>query len=199
MGTRTRQWLQISATVVAALLAALLLIKPLLATLMERYSLHNGPWRTSADTGRVDANPWSRAAVAVAGLYALSPKEAIYFTAFADSDGEPLRGECNYQVSGTTPDARWWSLTVYGADHFLVPNPGNRYAVNAGNLPSAAAGRIELALSGDASAIDARADALPTPAAGAFSLTLRLYNPPPETAQQLTSLSLPLILRGTCP
>lgn len=198
MSTRARQFAQISVTVVAAAVAAVLLIKPLLATLMERYSIHNGAWRTSATTGSTDANPWSRAAVAVAGLYALSRQEAIYYTAFSDSDGEPLRGECGYQLSGATPDARWWSLTVYGADHFLVPNPQDRYAVNAGNLPSAAAGRIELALSGDAAAIEARADALPTPPEGPFSLTLRLYNPPPETAQQLATLPVPIILRGAC-
>ncbi len=196
--TRLRLGAQLAATAVAAAITALLLIKPVLGVLMERNSTHNGPWRTSADTGSVDANPWSRAAVAIAGLYALSRQEAIYFTAFIDSSGATLRGECNYTVSGSTPDARWWSLTVYGTDHYLVPNPEDRYAVNAGNLPSAAAGRIELALSGNAAAIQDRADALPTPAQGAFSLTLRLYNPPPATAGQLDSIPLPAIQRGDC-
>lgn len=184
------------ATVVAAAVTALLLVKPVLGVLMERNSVHNGAWRTSASTGSADADPWTRAAVAMAGLYALSRKEAVYFTAFSDSDGEPFRGECDYLVSGATPDARWWSLTAYGADHFLVPNAADRYAVNAGNLPSAGSGRIELALSaaGDAE----RADLLPVPAAGAFSLTLRLYNPPEELAAQLASVALPQIRRGDC-
>ncbi|MDP9142771.1 MAG: DUF1214 domain-containing protein [Pseudomonadota bacterium] len=195
---RLRLGAQLAATTVAAAVAALLLIKPVLGVLMERNSIHNGPWRTSADTGAVDANPWSRAAVAIAGLYALSRQEAIYYTAFTDSSGDALRGECVYTVSGTTPDARWWSLTVYGADHFLVPNPENRYAVNAVNLPSAATGRIDLTLSGDAAAIQHRADALPVPAQGAFSLTLRLYNPPPAMATQLASVPLPAIQRGGC-
>ncbi len=193
---RLRSIASISATVIAATVAALLLIKPLLGALMERNSVHNGPWRTSADTGSVDADPWTRAAVAMAGLYALSRREAVYFTAFSDSDGEPLRGECDYLVSGVTPDARWWSLTAYGADHFLVPNAADHYAVNAGNLPSAGSGRIELALSavGDPD----RADLLPIPADGAFSLTLRLYNPPEALATQLASVALPQVRRGDC-
>ncbi len=195
---RLRLGAQLAATTVAAAVTALLLIKPVLGALMERNSVHNGPWRTSADTGAVDANPWSRAAVAIAGLYALSRHEAIYYTAFTDDSGETLRGDCSYTVSGTTPDARWWSLTVYGADHYLVPNPENRYAVNAGNLPSAAAGRIDLALSGNAAAILHRADALPTPVQGPFSLTLRLYNPPAAIVTQLDRVPLPTIRRGVC-
>jgi hypothetical protein len=195
---RLRLGAQLAATTLAAAVTALLLIKPVLGVLMERNSIHNGPWRSSADTGSVDANPWSRAAVAIAGLYALSRQEAIYFTAFTDSGGETLRGECDYTLSGPTPDARWWSLTVYGADHYLVPNPQDRHAANAANLPSAAAGRIDLTLSGNTAAIQHRADALPVPAQGSFSLTLRLYNPPPSTATQLDRVPLPTIQRGDC-
>ncbi|HEY1077957.1 MAG TPA: DUF1214 domain-containing protein, partial [Fontimonas sp.] len=107
-----------------------------------------------------------------------------------------LRGECEYRVTGKTPDARWWSLTAYGADHYLVPNAANRYAVNASNLPSAVSGRIELTLSALAAA--GQADLLPVPPKGAFSLTLRLYNPPPAAASRLASLDLPQIKRGDC-
>lgn len=196
--SRLRSITQVSATILAAAVAAALLIRPVLTQLMERSSIHNGPWRTHADTGSIEANPWSRAAVATAGLYALSTREAVYYTAFSDSDGAELRGECDYQVSGSSPDARWWSLTVYGADHYLVDNPGDRYAVNAGNLPSAQQGRIELTLSGDAAAIRDRADALPTPAQGAYSMTLRLYNPPASLISQLGSIALPEIRRGDC-
>lgn len=198
MNARLRSALTLSGTVLSAAVAGVLLLRPVLTTLMERNSVHNGPWRTSATTGSAEGNPWERAAVAVGGLYALRREEAIYFTAFTDSTGEPLRGECRYRLEGPTPPARWWSLTAYGADHFLVPNTAGRYAVNGHSLPSAARERIELELSADADAAATRPDLLPVPPRGAFSVTLRLYNPPSELAEQLASVPLPRIQRGDC-
>lgn len=196
--SRLRSSLGIAATVLAAAIVGVLLLRPVLSMLMERNSVHNGPWRSSATTGSASANPWERAAVAVAGLYALRREEAIYFTAFTDSAGEALRGECRYRLAGPTPPARWWSLTAYGADHYLIPNAANRYAVNGRTLPSAAVDRIELALSSPEPAADLPAW-LPIPQQGAFSLTLRLYNPPPELAGQLATIALPEIRREACP
>ncbi len=196
--SRLRNSLGIAVTVLVAAIVSVLLLRPVLTTLMERNSIHNGPWRTSATTGSASANPWERAAVAVAGLYALRREEAIYFTAFTDSAGEALRGECRYRLAGPTPPARWWSLTAYGADHYLIDNAENRYAVNAGTLPSAAAGRIELSLSSRASDTTDPAALLPIPQQGAFSLTLRLYNPPAELVAQLATVALPVIRREAC-
>lgn len=190
-----RRLLQATAVVIAAAMTGAVLTKPLLAYLIDHHALHNGPWRTSAHTGSVAANPYERAAVAVAGLYALTPAEAVYYTAFTDSGGEALRGDCRYRVTGTPPPARWWSLTAYGADHYLVPNAAQRYARHAGNLPPSADGRFDIDLSPRPSADHG----LPTPAEGAFSLTLRLYNPQPEVAAQLASLPLPRIIREGCP
>ena len=196
---RRYRHLKIVGTVLAAAVVGVLLLRPVLTLLMERNSVHNGPWRSSATTGSAQANPWERAAVAVAGLYALSREEALYFTAFTDSAGEPLRGECRYWLTGPTPPARWWSLTAYGADHFLIPNAADRYAVNGRTLPSAAQDRIEVTLSADAPDAANRPELLPIPAQGEFSLTLRLYNPPPELANQLASVPLPAIHREQCP
>ncbi len=197
MKLRTRTYLQLGATTLAAAVVGVLLLKPVLGLLMERNSIHNGPWRTSADTGSAAADPWTRAAVAIAGLYALSREEAVYYTAFTDSAGDTLRGECRYRISGTPPPARWWSLTVYGADHYLVPNTANRYAINAGNFRPDALGRMQIALIAEAVGT-AQADALPIPAQGPYSLTLRLYNPPPSLAAQLASVPLPTIQREAC-
>lgn len=192
---RRHRGLKLAGTVLAAAVVGVLLLRPVLTTLMERNSVHNGPWRTSATTGSAEGNPWERAAVAVGGLYALRREEALYFTAFADSDGAALDGRCRYRLDGPVPPARWWSLTAYGADHFLIPNAQHRYAVNAHSLPSAAAGRIALTLSSQA---ESRADHLPTPARGAFSLTLRLYNPPPAAVADLARVPLPVIRREAC-
>lgn len=183
---------QLAATVTAAAVCALLLLRPVLGWQMERHSLANGPWRGSLSTGGAQSNPWERAAVALAGLYALRREEAIYLTAQIDSQGQALRGDCRYRVEGPPPPARWWSLTVYGADHYLVPNAAGRYAITAreaGEPP-----RIALRLLAGAD----QPGSLPIPAQGSFSLTLRLYNPAPGLAAELLRLPLPQIHREGC-
>lgn len=89
----------------------------------------------------------------------------------------------------------WWSLTLYGADHYLVPNAAGVYAQSPASLPPAADGRFDITVATDAIG----PGALPSPARGAFSLTLRLYNPPAEALGQLATLALPTIGREGCP
>lgn len=186
---------KVLATVLAAAVVGVVSVRPLLRGVMDAQAIHNGPWRTAAATGSSEASAYVQAAVAVAGLYALTPREAIYFTAFSDGSGQPLRGECRYRISGRAPPARWWSLTVYGADHYLVANDGHRYARHAGNVPLDADGHFALRLSSAAG----DSAALPTPDTGPFSVTLRLYNPAPGTSEQLGRLTLPQITREHCP
>ena len=198
MPAQTSAWrksLAWTALVMASAIVGAATTKPLLRYLIDRHATHNGPWRTSANTGSAAANPWERAAVALAGLYALTPQEAVYYTAFTDSSGEMLRGECHYRVRGAPPPARWWSLTAYGADHYLVPNPAGLYARHAGNLPPSPDGRFDIALAPQATL----EGSLPTPAEGPYSVTLRVYNPAPEVLAHLATLPLPSIIRESCP
>lgn len=189
-----RPGVRIALVVIAAAVTGALLTQPLLRLLIDHYATRNGPWRTSADTGSANANPYTQAAVALAGLYALTRQEAVYFTAFTDSAGEPLRGECRYQLLGEPPAARWWSITAYGADHYLIPNAAGIHARNARTLSFAQDGHFMVDL-----ASDARGDnSLPIPAKGAFSLTLRLYNPPASVLDALETTPLPTITRGDC-
>ena len=46
-----------------------------------------GGWYGSSVTGSVDADPWTRARVALTGLLALNKSQAIYFTTNVDSAG----------------------------------------------------------------------------------------------------------------
>jgi len=192
---RWRTALFTAVVVVAAAITGAATTKPLLSLLIDRGAVHNGPWRTSATTGSAAGNPWEKAAVALAGLYALTPQEAVYFTAFTDSAGEALRGECRYRVQGAAPPARWWSITAYDADHYLVRNQAGLYARHAGNLPMSAGGRFDFALSATATA----ETGLPIPVEGPFSLTVRVYNPAPAVLAQLATLPLPVIVREGCP
>ena len=105
---------------------------------MERGGVENGPWSTNENIGSTAAGAYLRAGIAVGGLLALNRSETIYYTAVHDSDGAPLDSSCVYAVEGTDPAARWWSVTAYGADHFLIPNPRKRYAVGRTDVVRAA-------------------------------------------------------------
>lgn len=161
-----------------------------------RQTIANGAWRTSLTTGSADADMYTRAIVAVTGLFALSAAEAIYFAATVDDDGQPLRARCSYAIAGRPVAARWWSITAYGDDHFLIPNSIDRFSFNMGNLPVDGEGRFGIV----AAPAGQGAHWLPTGSgSGGFNLLFRIYNPAPETIANLRTIALPSIKRsGTC-
>jgi hypothetical protein len=161
------------------------------AVVPDRQTIHVGGWSTSLATGGTNADMFTRAQVARTGLLALNRSETLYFNATHDDSGLPLEARCRYEVTGEAPAAKWWSLTVYADDHFLVPDPSNRYSISLKD----AAGPFKLLLSPD------KRDGLwlPTGESGGFSLLLRLYNPAPESAKNPASTRLPKITRtGGC-
>jgi hypothetical protein len=157
-------------------------------------AIANGPWRTSLATGSEQGDPYTRASVAVHGLLALSRIETLYFTATQDSDGNSLDGRCTYVVSGRDPDARWWSVTAYGSDDYLIANPAHRYSVSATSVARNKDGSFAIAVGGE------RKDTnwIPT-ADGPFALTLRLYNPGAVTSLDPETAQLPTLKKVSCP
>jgi hypothetical protein len=153
----------------------------------------DGPWHTSLDAGSSAGGPYSRAFVAVHGLLALSREETIYYTAASDSDGHALDGHCVYQIEGRDPPARWWSITAYGADDFLIPNDAERYSVSMNAVARRADGTFAVTLS------KARVEGNWIPIAeGRFDLTIRLYNPPATVAADPGHVALPSIKKAAC-
>lgn len=154
-----------------------------------------GPWTANLNVGSEAASPWLRAAVALGGFLALDRSETLYFAAFEDDEGRGLSRRCSYRVEGDVPQARWWSVTVYGADGFLIPNRARRYSFGA--LDGVRDGRvaIELAPRSDSAAVVPLGDA---PSAADFSLTLRLYEPSPSVAADPARARLPRIRRLRC-
>lgn len=184
-----------TALVLSAIATGVLATKPLVARMMDRTAIHNGPWRTSVNTGSAKANLYERAAVAVAGLYALAKEETVYYTAFTDSEGRTLDGACRYRLEAAAPESRWWSLTLYGADHYLLPNPAGIYSRHAGNLVAGPDGRYVVEIG----STERTRNWLPSPPAGPFSITLRLYNPGAAVTQNLAGVTLPALRREGCP
>lgn len=154
-----------------------------------------GPWTTNLDVGSRAASPWLRAGVALGGFLALDRSETLYFAAFDDDDGRTLSRRCSYRVEGDVPDARWWSVTVYGADGFLISNRARRYAFGASDGVRRGAVTMELAPRSDDPRVVPLGD---EPADASFSLALRLYEPSPTIVRDPRRARLPRIRRLAC-
>ncbi len=155
-------------------------------------AISDGPWKTALAAGE-QTGPYQRAFVAVHGLFSLTPREAIYYTASDDGDGNALDGRCVYQITGREPDARWWSITAYGPDDYLIPNPTHRYSVT--NTANALGSRGALAVqvggeTGGENWIPVRP--------GRFSLMLRLFNPGPAVVFDPAHAVLPGLRKVSC-
>ena len=156
-----------------------------------------GPWRTSLLAGSPDADPHTRARVALGGLLALSRAETLYFVAEHDDAGAPLRSRCSYRIEGMPPPARWWSVTAYADDFYLFDHPARRYSLNGGTARLDAAGHFALVTG--PTAPDAQLPWLPTPGDRGLLLVLRLYGPDPALVAAPRTLAPPSIRRiGEC-
>lgn len=154
-----------------------------------------GPWKTSEVIGSADADPYTRARVAIGGLLALHRSETIYFTAATDDEGARLRKQCTYKLIGSDPAARWWSVTAYAADHYLIPNPLDRYSYGGNTVAREDDGSFLISV-GPA---ESDGNWIPTGEDdGTFTLTLRLYNPTEEAARDPSGIVLPSIAREAC-
>jgi len=153
----------------------------------------DGPWSTSLDTGSSDSGPYLRARIAVHGLLALSREETVYYSALRDSDGAELDGNCSYRLEGRDPPTRWWSVTAYGSDDFLIPNAANLYSVSKNSVARGSDGSFAVTLSKD----KAEGNWIPV-VSGHFNLTVRLYNPGAEVIADPAHVPLPTISKVAC-
>ena len=155
--------------------------------------VQNGPWRSSLTAGGADADMYTRARVALFGLLALNKSETIYYTATSDSAGKAFNPACAYRIEGRDPDTRWWSLTAYGRDSYLIPNEGHRYAVSKNNVVRSTDGTFVVRLSTTPEAQNWIATSK-----DGFDVTLRLYNPGPSVIASSATVELPSITKEAC-
>lgn len=159
----------------------------------EDSSVKNGPWTANLAAGGTNADDYTRTAVALAGLLALNKEETIYYGATEDSAGEPFDPACAYRVDGRDPDARWWSITAYGTDHFLIDHPSKRYSVSKSDVVRAPDGSFVVRVSTTQEAQNWIASSK-----DGFQLTLRLYNPGATVRDDPAGVTLPSITKEAC-
>lgn len=128
----------------------------------------------------------TRAGVAMVGLGANLPADAVYPSTREDAQGEMLSGSHRYRLhfaaDALPPVRAFWSVTAYGADDFLIANPLNRYALgDRGTLRFNADGSLDLWVQAQPPADpQQQANWLPVRAGEPFTLNARLYWPKAE-------------------
>lgn len=159
--------------------AALKLMKEKLPTLAR---ISNG-WQMNTDTMGVYGNYYlKRAIVAMVGLGANQPEDAIYPLNVSDSDGKPMSGANNYVMhfkkTELPPVDAFWSLTMYDAEGFQVANEINRFAIgDRDKLKYNSDGSLDIYIQSKNPGKEKESNWLPSPDAGNIGVTLRLYAP----------------------
>ena len=126
-----------------------------------------------------------RAIVAQNGLGANQPEDAVYPLALTDSDGRRLEGGTPYRLhfdaNALPPVDAFWSVTMYDAEGYPVPNALDRYALGDRDpLKYNPDGSLDLWIQSRDPGDAKRANWLPSPGSGALGITMRLYAPRPE-------------------
>lgn len=143
-------------------------------------------WQMGTDTMGVYGNYYmKRAIVAMLGLGANQPEDAVYPNSIADADGKPVTGDNKYVIhfvkDQLPPADAFWSLTMYDADGFQVANPINRFAIgDRDDLKFNADGSLDLYIQHDNPGGDKESNWLPSPDSGVLGMTMRLYAPKVE-------------------
>jgi hypothetical protein len=143
-------------------------------------------WSMNTDTMGVYGDYYlKRAIVAMLGLGANQPEDAVYPLNIADAHGKPLTGEHKYTLhfnkEGLPPVNAFWSVTMYDSAGFQVANPINRFAIgDRDELKYNPDGSLDLYLQNESPGSDKESNWLPSPATGALGVTMRLYAPKPQ-------------------
>jgi hypothetical protein len=142
-------------------------------------------WTMLADTMGVYGDAYfRRAVVAMVGLGANQPEDAVYPVLTADADGNPMTGDHDYVIhfdaDNLPPVAAFWSVTMYDADGFQVANELNRFAIgDRDQLRFNADGSLDLYLQHTNPGPERQSNWLPAPR-GPLGVTMRLYAPKRE-------------------
>ncbi|HQR45522.1 MAG TPA: DUF1254 domain-containing protein [Thermoanaerobaculia bacterium] len=142
--------------------------------------LENG-WSFSTKVGVYGTAYRQRALVTAIGLGANRPQDAVYPISEGPDLLKKYSGEHKYSIhfnKGEMPPVDgFWSLTMYDAAYFFVPNPLNRYNVSQRNkFKTNPDGSVDIYIQSDSPGKDKEANWLPAPK-GPFILMMRLYWP----------------------
>jgi len=154
-----------------------------------------GAWTAWPKTGTADIDPYARAAIARSGELPIGSGDGVAFFASSDDTGRPLDGRCTVIIAGTTPAARFWTMTLYDLDGRLVANAADRYGFTSQEIARRADGNFEIVLAPRARP----GNWLPTGGIDRYVMVLRLYDTPVGVATRTAKdAAMPAVTSGVC-
>ena len=155
-----------------------------------------GAWTAWPKNGTPGIDPYARAMVARSGELPVGSGDGVTFYARTDDDMRPLDGRCDVTLSGTTPQARFWTLTLYDPEGKLVANSVQRHGFTSQEIIRNAQGNFEITIGPQARP----GNWLPTGGIDRYLLALRLYDTPVGLATRSgRDTPMPTISQKGCP
>jgi hypothetical protein len=155
-----------------------------------------GAWTAWPRAGTSDIDPYARATLARTGVLPVASGDGVAFLARADDNGNPLDGRCDVLLSGITPQARFWTVTLYDAQGQLVGNGVGRQGFTSQEILRRSDGSFDIVVSPRAR----QGNWLPTGGIERYVLVLRLYDTPVGVATRAArEAPMPAISVRTCP
>ena len=133
-----------------------------------------GAWTAFPKSGTRDIDPYSRAAIARSGELPVGSGDGVAFVARTDDNGKPFDGRCEVHINGTTPQARFWTLTLYDPLGRLIGNAVDRQGFTSQEIVRNADGSFDVVVAPRTRA----GNWLPTSGVERYMLVLRLYDSP---------------------
>jgi hypothetical protein len=155
-----------------------------------------GAWTAWPRTGTPGIDPYARAIVARSGELPIGSGDGVAFFARTDDAGLPFDGRCDVVVSGITPQARYWTLTLYEQDGRLIANSISRHGFTSQEVVRKASGTFDIVVGPRARP----GNWLPSGGVERYVLVLRLYDTPVGVATRTgREAPMPSINRKSCP
>lgn len=154
-----------------------------------------GAWTAWPQHGTPGIDPYARAMVARAGGLPIGSGDGIAFQARHDDAGATLDGRCDAVIGGITPQARYWTLTLYDPQGNLIGNSVQRHGFTSHEIVRRADGTFDVVVGPRSRP----GNWLPTGGIERYVLVLRLYDTPIGVATRGREVTMPSIRRGECP
>lgn len=152
-------------------------------------------WTAWPELGSRNIDPYARAILARNGDIPLGIGEGLTFQAETDDAGRPLDTACTYTIGGSTPPARFWTLTLYDAEGRHDPSPTARGSTTSARILRDESGGMQISLSREPQP----GNWLSLPATRRFQILFRLYDTPVSgTLSWVSEGGLPTIRREAC-
>jgi hypothetical protein len=158
-------------------------------------SLTIGAWTAWPKSGSVDIDPYARANIARTGELPTGMGDGVAFYARGDDGKNSFDGRCTFTISGLTPAARYWTITLYDPEGKLVANSIDRHSFTSDEIVRGGDGSFAVTVA----PLARPGNWLPTGGVNKFVLVLRLYDTPIGVSTGTTKEGpMPAVVRKGC-